>query len=90
MRIPYGSLVPEAVDGLLVAGRCMSAQQDAMVQLRLIPVCLATGQAAGTAAAMAAATDVSPRDLDIARLQADLIGQGADLGLEAAVDTSRS
>jgi hypothetical protein len=89
MRIPYGSLVPEAVDGLLVAGRCMSAQQDAMVQLRLIPVCLATGQAAGTAAAMAAAQDLNPRDLDIAGLQSDLIGQGADLGLEAAADASR-
>ena len=88
MRIPYGSLVPEVVDGLLVAGRCMSAQQDAMVQLRLIPVCLATGQAAGTAAAMAAAQDLNPRDLDIASLQSGLIGQGADLGLEATADTS--
>ncbi len=88
MRIPYGSLVPESVDGLLVAGRCMSAQQDAMVQLRLIPVCLATGQAAGTAAAMAAAQDLDPRDLDVAGLQADLIRQGADLGLEAAADAS--
>jgi ribulose 1,5-bisphosphate synthetase/thiazole synthase len=89
MRIPYGSLVPASVDGLLVAGRCMSAQQDAMVQLRLIPVCLATGQAAGTAAARAAAQGLEPRDLDVAGLQADLTRQGADLGLEAAADASR-
>ena len=86
---PLRSLVPEALDGLLVAGRCMSAEQDAMVQLRLIPVCLATGQAAGTAAAMAAGGGVNPRDLDIADLQADLVGQGADLGLEAAADARR-
>jgi len=81
MRIPYGSLVPRDVDGLLVAGRCMSAQQDAMVQLRLIPVCLATGQAAGTAAALAARDCVKPRDVDVAALQRALSSQGVDLGI---------
>ena len=82
MRIPYGALVPEGVDALLVAGRCMSAQQDAMVQLRLIPVCLATGQAAGVAAAMAAHDDVRPRDVNVTALQQSLAEQGVDLGLE--------
>jgi len=82
MRIPFGSLVPQTVEGLLVAGRCMSAQQDAMVQLRLIPVCLATGQAAGTAAALAADGGVKPRDVDVARLQRALSSQGVDLGVE--------
>jgi hypothetical protein len=81
MRVPYGSLVPQEIDGLLVAGRCMSAQQDAMVQLRLIPVCLATGQAAGTAAALAVDAGVAPRKLDVPRLQRELIAQGADLGM---------
>ena len=80
MRIPFGSLVPRTVDGLLVAGRCMSAQQDAMVQLRLIPVCLATGQAAGTAAALAARAGVTPRDVEVATLQRALASQGVDLG----------
>ncbi len=82
MRIPFGALVPAEVDGLLVAGRCMSAQQDAMVQLRLIPVCLATGQAAGTAAALAVAGNVAPRAVDVAVLQSALADQGVVLGVE--------
>ncbi|HMK93454.1 MAG TPA: FAD-dependent oxidoreductase [Thermoleophilia bacterium] len=81
MRIPYRSLVPQGVDNLLIAGRCMSAEQQAMVQLRLIPVCLATGQAAGTAAALAVRDGVTPRELDVALLQSDLEDQGVDLGL---------
>jgi ribulose 1,5-bisphosphate synthetase/thiazole synthase len=85
MRIPYGSLVPRDIDGLLVAGRCMSAQQDAMVQLRLIPVCLATGQAAGTAAALAAAEGTAPRAVQVAEVRRRLIAQGVDLGVEAPV-----
>ena len=47
MRIPYRSLVPRDVDGLLFAGRCLSAEADAMVQLRLIPVCFATRSGGG-------------------------------------------
>jgi hypothetical protein len=81
MRIPYRSLVPRDVDGLLFAGRCLSAEPDAMVQLRLIPVCLASGQAAGTAAALAVRDGVSPRDLDVAKVQLSLVGQGMKLGL---------
>jgi len=84
MRIPYRSLVPNDVDNLLIAGRCMSAEQQAMVQLRLVPVCLATGQAAGTAAALALREDVSPRALDVALLQRELESQGVDLGLPEA------
>ena len=87
MRIPYGSLVPRDVDGLLVAGRCMSAQQDAMVQLRLIPVCLATGQAAGTAAALAADGGLTPREVDVAVLQRSLADQGVDLGTQESALT---
>jgi FAD dependent oxidoreductase len=87
MRIPYGSLLPASIDGLLVAGRGMSAQQDAMVHLRLIPVCLATGQAAGTAAALAAGTDTTPRRIDVAHLQRQLVEQGVDLGIEEPTET---
>ena len=85
MRIPYRSLVPRDVDGLLFAGRCLSAEADAMVQLRLIPVCFATGQAAGTAAALAVRDGVSPRDLDVAQIQRSLLGQGMELGLPAGL-----
>ena len=81
MRVPYRSLVPQRVENLLVAGRCISAQQDAMVPLRLIPVCLVTGQAAGTAAALAIKENVAPRQLDVALLQRTLASQGMELGL---------
>ena len=81
IRLPYRSLLPQAVDNLLVAGRCISAEEEAMGQLRLIPVCSATGQAAGTAAALAAREGVPPGKLDISRVQKILTDQGVDLGL---------
>jgi glycine/D-amino acid oxidase-like deaminating enzyme len=81
MRLPYGTLLPEGPEQLLVAGRCISADEEAMGQLRLIPVCAATGQAAGTAAALAMREGVAPRKLDVAALQKALAAQGTDLGL---------
>ena len=81
MRVPYRSLVPQKVENLLVAGRCISAKQDAMVQLRLIPVCLVTGQAAGIAAALALKGSVTPRQLNISLLQTTITSQGMDLSL---------
>ena len=53
--IPYRSLLPQGVEGLLVAGRCFSATHDAHASARSMATCMAMGQAAGTAAAMAAA-----------------------------------
>ena len=81
MRLPFGSILPQKAENLLVAGRCISADEEAMGRLRLIPVCSATGQAAGTAAALALKEGISPRRLDIALLQKHLIDQGMDLGL---------
>jgi len=81
MRLPYGSLLPQKVENLLVAGRCISAHEDAMAKLRLLPVCSATGQAAGTATALAIKHGVTPRRLDVSLLQETLISQGMDLGL---------
>jgi hypothetical protein len=64
---------------LLAAGRCISV--DAMVHncARLIPPCLAIGQAAGTAAAMAVAQGVQPREIDRVQLQASLAAQDVRL-----------
>jgi hypothetical protein len=81
MRVPYRSLVPQEVENLLVAGRCISAKQDAMVQLRLIPVCFSTGQSAGTAAALALRENTTPRELDVSAIQETLVQQGMALGL---------
>ena len=79
MRLPYGCLLPRGVENLLVAGRCLSAEEEALGQLRLLPVCSATGEAAGTAAALAHEKGVFPRDLQVAILQRKLTEQGVRL-----------
>jgi hypothetical protein len=75
--VPYRSLVPLKIDNLLVAGRCISATHEAHASLRVMPPCFATGQAAGTAAALAIETRVRPRDVDAGLLRQTLRDQGA-------------
>lgn len=70
--IPFGTLVPAAIDGLLVAGRCLSATHDAHASVRSIAQCMAMGQASGTAAAIAAREGVKPRAIDRDELRATL------------------
>lgn len=79
-QIPYRSLVPENREHLLVAGRCISATHEAMAATRVMPPAFAMGEAAGTAAAIAAEYRVSPRNVDISLLQRVLVRQGAFLG----------
>ena len=50
--IPYGALLPLGLDNLAVGGRCISIETRAVSGVRLMPVCMATGQAAGVAAAL--------------------------------------
>ena len=78
--IPYGCLVPREVDGIMVAGRCISASHVALGSVRIMPVASATGQAAGAAAALCVQEGLQPRDLDVRMLQDLLIEQGANLG----------
>lgn len=75
--IPYRCLVPLKIDGLLVAGRCLSATHDAHASVRSMGQCMAMGQAAGTAAALCVQEHVNPRDLNIERLRTALIDGGA-------------
>jgi len=75
--IPFGCLIPAAVDGLLVAGRCLSAAHEAHASVRSIAQCMAMGQAAGTAAAISARTDIQPRSIDRPALRATLSLNGA-------------
>lgn len=79
-EIPYRSLVVKGVTNLLVAGRCISATHEADRMTRNIPPCIMTGQAAGTAAALAARLRVAPSELDVRGLQAALLMQGVDFG----------
>lgn len=78
-NIPYRSLLPRALDNLLVAGRCISADHRAHHATKEIPPCMATGEAAGAAAAIAASDGVSVRSVDVAALQKRLRDQGAIL-----------
>ena len=84
-EIPYRSLVPRDVDGLLVAGRCASATHEAMAAIRVMPPSFAMGQAAGTAAALAVAAGVAPRAVDVAELQERLLAGDAYLGERSVV-----
>jgi ribulose 1,5-bisphosphate synthetase/thiazole synthase len=78
--LPYRCLVPETVDGLLVVGRCVSADYVTANTLRLIVPCLATGQAGGAAAAIAARDNCSVRGVPVPTLRAVLLSQDVFLG----------
>jgi len=78
--IPYGALLPKTVENVVVAGRCISCAPDLIDRVRLIPVCVVTGHAAGVAAALAAKGGVKPRQVPAAEIQKVLREQGAYLG----------
>ena len=72
-QIPYRSLLPSGVANLLVAGRAIGVNPNVIDRVRLIPVCMVTGEAAGTAAAMSVAAGCTPRELDVESLRRELI-----------------
>lgn len=74
--IPYRCLVPRQVDGLLVACRAFSSDDSINQWFNIIPHCICYGQAAGTAAAMAAKAGIQPRKVDYKALRANLVKQG--------------
>jgi len=78
-EIPYGVSVPKVIDNLLVAGKCKSATHAAMGMTKSVPVCMAEGQSAGTAAALSIKAGVVPRKLDVRKLQQQLRKDGAYL-----------
>ncbi|NVM90441.1 hypothetical protein FHT32_004098 [Variovorax sp. SG517] len=79
ISVPYGALVPASLDGVLAAGKHIACDTNSHGFLREIPQCWLTGQAAGTAAALAADSGVLPRDVDVTRLQSLLRAQGVPL-----------
>ncbi len=74
--IPYGALIPEAIDGFLVCEKNISVSHIANGATRLQPAVLLLGQAAGMAAALCIKTGKMPRELPVRELQAALLGQG--------------
>ncbi|MFI6861644.1 FAD-dependent oxidoreductase [Streptomyces sp. NPDC050421] len=75
-EIPYRSLLPQETDSLLVAGRCISVDREALGSARVGATCAATGQAAGVAAALAANSGKQPRELDSKELRSTIQAQG--------------
>lgn len=85
VSVPYGALVPRALDGLLVAGRHVSCDANSHGFMREIPQCWLTGHAAGVAAAVAAKRGVEPRDVNVSEVRQILREQGAHLHEDSAV-----
>ena len=77
--IPFRCVIPADVDAVVVAGRVISASHEAAGSVRGQAVCMATGHAAGTIAALSVAEDVVPRALDITQVQSMLMAQQAIL-----------
>lgn len=75
--IPYRCLLVREVDNLLAAGRCISVDHRVHHATKEIPSCMVTGEAAGTAAAMAVQAGISPRQVDVAALRDTLRRAGA-------------
>ena len=75
--VPFGSLRTREVANLLVAGRCISADHDALASTRVMAPSMAIGEAAGTAAALATRDGLPPEAVDIAELQSTLRNHGA-------------
>ncbi len=78
--IPYRSLLPLGVEGLLTAGRCISGDHIAIASYRVVSHCMAIGEAAGTAAALSVANACTPRELDSKKLRLELANNGANTG----------
>lgn len=80
--VPYRCLVPRTVDGLILAGRCISAEQVPFQSARSMAPLMAISQASGTAAALCIREGVEPRKLNVRLLQRALLAQGAELRME--------
>jgi hypothetical protein len=77
--VPYRAILPEKLDGLLMAGRCISATHVAASAGKSMGNCVATGHAAGLAAAMSVKKRCLPRELKVGQLQDALRADGVDL-----------
>ncbi|MFH0297588.1 FAD-dependent oxidoreductase [Bradyrhizobium sp. 31Argb] len=79
-EVPYGCFVPERGEGLLVAGRCLSAEHEAVASARVTAQCFSYGHAIGLAAAIAVRENVLPRAIDGKDVRAAVNADGARIG----------
>ncbi len=78
-HVPFGIMLPQKVEDLLVAGRCVAGDKVSHAATRQMMCCTVTGQAAGVASAISLESNVSPRGVDVLRLQQALRKQGVRL-----------
>lgn len=78
-QIPYRILLPQSIENLLVAGRCVSGDKVSHAAMRSMMACTVTGQGAGVAAAVSIKDDVSVKDIDTSSLREALRRQGVRL-----------
>ena len=88
--VPYRSILPVKVDGLLTAGRCISATHVSMAAGKSMGNCVATGHAAGLAVAMSARKGIMPRELKVAQLQDALRKDEVDLTMGGKIQENVS
>ena len=77
--IPLRSLLVKGFDNLMVCGRCISATHEAGAAIRVTPIAMATGQAAGVCAGLSVKDNVSVRKLEYKKLEKALVEIGATL-----------
>lgn len=79
-QIPLRSLIPKKTDALIVAGRCFCFEKELAEDTRIIGTCLITGHGAGVAAGLAVKERQNVRDLDLKKLEKELLAQNVYLG----------
>ncbi|MFX1337482.1 MAG: FAD-dependent oxidoreductase, partial [Promethearchaeota archaeon] len=75
-QVPYGIILPQKVENLLVAGRCVGGDKISHAATRQMVCCIVTGQGAGVAAALSLKDNVTCRQVDISKIQKALKKQG--------------
>jgi hypothetical protein len=76
-QVPYRAMVPRVTGNLLVAGRALGGDRVAHAATRNMMCCAVSGQGAGVAAAVSLRTATPVAEVDVARVQAELVRQGA-------------
>ncbi|HTU01452.1 MAG TPA: FAD-dependent oxidoreductase [Candidatus Sulfotelmatobacter sp.] len=88
--VPLRCLLPRGLEGILVAGRCISTTHEADGWTRSMPIAMQVGQGAGTAAAIAVRDGVEPRRVDMAKVHAALQRQGGHVKLPEKGQSAQS
>lgn len=75
--LPYRAMIPQNAQHILAAGRCISSDTDANSAIRVQATCMASGQAAGAAAAIAAKQKLPVKEISVEKIRQALKGIGA-------------